>query len=183
MFAQLTALLDAEGAEFRVLAHAAEGNSVRVAQIRNTEIGQGAKAMICRMRGADFKVMAVVPGDRRVNLVRVAEHFGYKKSSFLPADEADRVPDRSNPSVFFFRKFAIGDGSGVGREVYGISLQRGCTEQFDNFVDTRLPTQYSINMLGVNKKLPGSIFTPAWEHTALVKGRSLRSKTSLPLRV
>lgn len=88
MFAQLKNLLEAEGAEFRVLEHAVEGNSIRVAQLRNTEIGQGAKAMICRMRGSNFNVMAVVPGDRRVDLVRVADHFGYKKSSFLPADEA-----------------------------------------------------------------------------------------------
>jgi Ala-tRNA(Pro) deacylase len=43
--------------------------------------------MVCKIRGADFNVMTVVPGDRRVDLGKVARHFGYTKASFLPAEE------------------------------------------------------------------------------------------------
>lgn len=87
MFDQLKRLLTESNARFRVVEHAAEGNSVLVAQLRNTEVGQGAKAMVCKIRGADFKVMTVVPGDRRVDLERVARHFGHARASFLPAEE------------------------------------------------------------------------------------------------
>jgi Ala-tRNA(Pro) deacylase len=87
MFEKLERLLSDCRADYRVVEHAAEGNSILVAQLRNTEIGQGAKAMVCKIRGADFSVMTVVPGDRRVDLGKVARHFGYTKASFLPAEE------------------------------------------------------------------------------------------------
>lgn len=88
MFDYLRSLLIARGATFRILDHPPEGNSEKVAAIRGTAVGQGAKAMICSLKNADFLVMAVVPGDRRVDFKKVARQFGLSKASLLAAEQA-----------------------------------------------------------------------------------------------
>lgn len=88
MFDRLHNLLIENGATFRIIDHSPQGNSEKVAAIRGTEVGQGAKAMICSLKGADFHVMTVVPGDRRVDFKKVARQFGLSKASLLPAEQA-----------------------------------------------------------------------------------------------
>lgn len=88
VFEQLCSLLQAHGANFRVIEHLPEGNSEMVAAIRGTAVGQGAKAMICSLKNTDFHVMTVVPGDRRVDFKKVARHYGLSKVSLLEADKA-----------------------------------------------------------------------------------------------
>lgn len=88
MFERLLRLLSEQGADFRVIEHPAEGNSEKVAAVRGTVVGQGAKAMVCSLKNADFHVMAVVPGDRRVDFKKVATYFGLSKASLLKADDA-----------------------------------------------------------------------------------------------
>ncbi|WP_230939859.1 YbaK/EbsC family protein [Burkholderia territorii] len=87
MFDYLTGLLTEKGATFRVIEHPPEGNSQRVAEVRGTTVSQGAKAMVCRIRGADFHVIAVVPGDRRVDLKKVASVVGFSRARFMATDE------------------------------------------------------------------------------------------------
>ncbi|AOK57897.1 YbaK/EbsC family protein [Burkholderia ubonensis] len=87
MFNYLIGLLTDKGATFRVIEHPPEGNSQRVAEVRGTTVSQGAKAMVCRIRGAEFRVLAVVPGDRRVDLKKVAAIFGFSRASFVPTEE------------------------------------------------------------------------------------------------
>lgn len=88
MFERLNNLLIENGAMFRVIDHISEGNSEKVAAVRGTEVGQGAKAMICSLKGAEFHVMTVVPGDRLVDFKKVARQFGLSKASLLPAEQA-----------------------------------------------------------------------------------------------
>ncbi|MES2068879.1 MAG: YbaK/prolyl-tRNA synthetase associated domain-containing protein [Pseudomonadota bacterium] len=88
MFERLQQLLTESGASFRVVEHALEGNSERVAAVRGTEVGQGAKAMICQLKNADFHVMTIVPGDRKVDFKKVAQYYGLSKASLLSAEEA-----------------------------------------------------------------------------------------------
>ncbi len=92
-FDNLVALLESYRARFRVIEHPAEGKSDLVARIRGTAPGQGAKAMLCKSKdgtGGDL-VLAVLPGDRRVNFKKVAEAFGMKKATLATPDEAMRV--------------------------------------------------------------------------------------------
>lgn len=91
MFDKLVLLLRAQQASFRVIEHPPEGNSERVAALRQTAVGQGAKAMMCTIEGSDVLVMSVVPGDHRVNLNRVAQHFGHKKANFMSIDQAQAL--------------------------------------------------------------------------------------------
>ena len=92
-FEQLVAMLEAGGAAFRVIAHAAEGQSERVAAVRGTRPSQGAKAILCRVAGADRDrfVLAGVPGNARVDMKALGALFGAKKASFVQPDIAEQV--------------------------------------------------------------------------------------------
>ena len=51
IFESLKELLTQQGARFRVVAHASAGTSAEVAKIRGTQLGQGAKALVCTIKG------------------------------------------------------------------------------------------------------------------------------------
>ncbi|MFE6599700.1 hypothetical protein ACFU9O_26940 [Streptomyces albidoflavus] len=71
-FEQITALLDREEAAYRVVEHAAEGRSLEVAAVRGTSVSQGAKALVCRVKGIEAPgVLAVLAGDRRAELKKI----------------------------------------------------------------------------------------------------------------
>ncbi len=89
MFERIVTLLDAEKARYRVINHPAEGNSERVAEVRGTQVSQGAKAMLCRVKEIpDSLVLAILPGDRKVDFKKVAQSVGGRKASFAAPDEA-----------------------------------------------------------------------------------------------
>ena len=48
---RLIALLSQEGANFRVVTHEAVGKCEAVSEIRGTALGQGAKALVCKVKG------------------------------------------------------------------------------------------------------------------------------------
>lgn len=48
---KLIALLDQHQARYRLMEHEATGKCEAVAAIRGTEIGQGAKALVCHVKG------------------------------------------------------------------------------------------------------------------------------------
>lgn len=89
MFNKLNALLKQEQARFRVIQHPAEGTSEKVAEIRGTLPGQGAKAMLCRVKELpDVFVLAVLSGNRKVDFKKLGQAVGGKKASLVPPDEA-----------------------------------------------------------------------------------------------
>lgn len=51
IFKNLNALLTEQNAKFRVLEHEAAGTSQSVAKVRGTHLGQGAKALVCLVKG------------------------------------------------------------------------------------------------------------------------------------
>ena len=89
MFDRIDALLKESNARYRVIHHPAEGNSERVAEIRGTQASQGAKAMLCRIKDKpDLLVLAILPGDLKVDFKKVAQAVGGKKASFASPEEA-----------------------------------------------------------------------------------------------
>lgn len=91
VFDQLVALLEEEAARFRVIEHPAEGRSDLVAAIRGTEPGQGAKAMLCKSKDDDRTlVLAILPGDEKLDFKRVAAAAGIKKATLASPEEAQR---------------------------------------------------------------------------------------------
>ena len=89
MFDRLVALLDAHAATYRVLMHDAEGQSARVAALRGTEPGQGAKAMLCSLKGqAEPYALVILPGDQRLDMKKVGAALGGKKAELVNAQTA-----------------------------------------------------------------------------------------------
>ena len=89
MFERLLALLEESNARFRVIHHPAEGTSERVAQIRGTDPGQGAKAMLCQIKGQpETLVLAILSGDRKIDFRKVAAAVGGKKASLASPETA-----------------------------------------------------------------------------------------------
>ena len=88
VFEKLVALLEANHARFRVIEHPAEGRSELVAELRGTKPGQGAKAMFCRTQG-EF-VLAVLPGDRKLDFKKLAHAVGKRKAALATPEEAMR---------------------------------------------------------------------------------------------
>jgi Ala-tRNA(Pro) deacylase len=91
VFENLIALLEREQARFRVLEHPAEGRCDVVAAMRGTAPGQGAKAMLCKSKADDQAlVLAILPGDRKLDFRKVAAAAGIRKATLASPDEAQR---------------------------------------------------------------------------------------------
>ena len=91
VFDKLVALVEDQAARFRVIEHPAEGRSDLVAAIRGTEPGQGAKAMLCKSKDDERTlVLAILPGDRKLDFKRVAAAAGIKKATLASPEEAQR---------------------------------------------------------------------------------------------
>ncbi len=95
-FEKITDLLNSHHVSFELIEHAAEGQTVLISEIRGNELQQAAKAMVLQaLNGAapPKYVLAIVPGDSKVNFKNVARLVGCKKSSFAPPEVAQALTD------------------------------------------------------------------------------------------
>ncbi|MFZ6688135.1 YbaK/prolyl-tRNA synthetase associated domain-containing protein [Undibacterium sp. SXout11W] len=89
MFEKLKTSLLANNARFKEIHHPSEGNSEKVAAVRGTEVGQGAKAMLCRAKeDENLLVLAVLPGDRKLDFKKLAQAIPCKKITLAPPEVA-----------------------------------------------------------------------------------------------
>ena len=95
IFEKLTALLRENQARFRVVEHPTAGKSEDVAKIRSTELGQGAKALVCKVKGNGVKqaVLAILPADYQADLSQIAAHLGGTKASLASPAEVEMLTD------------------------------------------------------------------------------------------
>lgn len=93
VFEKLTTLLDKHQARYRVIEHAAMGKCEEVAALRGTELGQGAKALVCHVKGNGVKqyVLAVLPADKQADLARLATAIGGTRASLASPAEVDKL--------------------------------------------------------------------------------------------
>lgn len=110
---KLTELFTEGGAKFRVLEHEANTRSSQsVSEIRHTELGQGAKALVTHIKGngVNCYCLAVLPADKQADLSKVAAAFGGRRASLAsPAEVMDLtgcVPG-SVPPVSFHEKLNL----------------------------------------------------------------------------
>ena len=76
-------------AQFRVLEHQAGGKSSQsVAEIRGTELGQGAKALVCHIKGNGVKLYAA---DKQADLSKLAQALGGRRASLASPDEVTEL--------------------------------------------------------------------------------------------
>ena len=89
IFEKLKELLSTQNASFRTVSHTSAKTSAEVAMVRGTELGQGAKALVCVVKGGGAKryVLAVLPADYKADLQLIAQALGGTRASLASPDE------------------------------------------------------------------------------------------------
>jgi len=92
-FEKLIALLNSQQASYKLMEHEPTGKCEEVAAIRGTAVGQGAKALVCHVKGNSVKqyVLAVLPADQQADLSKVAQAVGGLRASLASPAEVDRL--------------------------------------------------------------------------------------------
>lgn len=91
---QLCALLDQEGAAYRVLEHGAEGRTEVISQIRGNKIEQAIKSMVVQVRMSkkeNLYYLANVPGDCRVDFDAIKAHFNAAGIGMAAREKAEAL--------------------------------------------------------------------------------------------
>ncbi|MFN2562063.1 MAG: YbaK/EbsC family protein [Jatrophihabitans sp.] len=93
-YCRLIALLDGEGAAYRLIDHAPEGVTDVVSALRGHPAAHAAKCLVLIVkldRRTTRYVLAVVPGDERVDLAAVRRLYGARYVGFADAATAERL--------------------------------------------------------------------------------------------
>lgn len=92
-FQQINDFLQSHQVQFTVIDHPSEGKSEEVAKIRGTEVGQGAKALVCQIRGQSiYKYLLVISaGDQKVDFKKLAEAIDVKRVSMASLDTVSEL--------------------------------------------------------------------------------------------
>lgn len=90
---QLLQLLDDSAARYRITHHAKAGKCAEVSSLRGTLLGQGAKALVCKVKGNGVSqhVLAVLSAEQQADLGKIALAFSAKKASLASPAEVDAL--------------------------------------------------------------------------------------------
>jgi Ala-tRNA(Pro) deacylase len=94
IFEQLCALLDREGAAYRVVEHQPEGRTDLITKIRGNRLEQAIKSIVVQVRISKKEnryYLANVPGDCRVDLDSIKSHFGAAGIGIAPREKAEAL--------------------------------------------------------------------------------------------
>ena len=94
VFDRLVALLTESKANFRVIEHEPEGRSEAISVIRGNRPEQAAKAMVLDVRGGGGgrrSVLAILPGNAKLDFNAVAQAFEARKAGFASPDSAQAL--------------------------------------------------------------------------------------------
>ena len=108
----LIALLNRYQARYMLLKHQGEGRSQEVSKIRGTDPSQAMKAIVLAVRGGGNDrryIMAVIPGNRRLDMKALLAHVGAQKGRFATLGEVNYLTDCVSGAIplFTFRKELI----------------------------------------------------------------------------
>ncbi len=104
-YTRLTNILDEHHATYKLIDHEPEGRTELVSQMRGHKLSEAAKCIIIMVKiGKKQKkfVLAVVPGDRRVNLGAIKELYGGTYISFASNDIAERLAGSVSGTILPF---------------------------------------------------------------------------------
>ena len=91
---QLRALLDREGASYRVIEHESEGRTEVIAKIRGNRIEQSIKSMVLQVRltrKENIYCLANIPGDCRVDFEGVKAFYQADSVAFAKREKAEEL--------------------------------------------------------------------------------------------
>jgi Ala-tRNA(Pro) deacylase len=104
-YRRLLALLDEGGAKYREIEHAREGRTELVSALRGNSLEQAAKCVIVLVKltkKTKKYVLAVVPGDTRVDLVGLKSLYGGVYAGFADNDIAERLAGSVSGTILPF---------------------------------------------------------------------------------
>ena len=104
-YTKLIGLLEERGARYRVLEHAEEGSTEAVSALRGNAVEQAAKCLVVMVKsGKKSKrfVLAVVPGDRRVDLAALKALLGGSYAGFATPEVAERLAGSVSGTILPF---------------------------------------------------------------------------------
>ena len=91
-YQRLVALLEENGARYRLIDHEPEGRTEVVSPMRGNELSEAAKCIVMMVKIDEKQkryILAVVPGDARVDLNAVKALYGGTYASFASQDVAE----------------------------------------------------------------------------------------------
>lgn len=90
---QLVDLLNHEGARYRIMHHAEAGKCEDVSLLRGTDLGQAAKALVCKVKGngVNQHVLAVLSAACQADLGKIAQYLSGRKASLASPVEVEEL--------------------------------------------------------------------------------------------
>jgi Ala-tRNA(Pro) deacylase len=91
---KLISLLEVSGARYRIIEHRAEGRTEIASALRSHSLAQAAKSIVVRVSITKRErkyILAVIPGDKYVDLVTLSRLAGGTKATFAARDVAERL--------------------------------------------------------------------------------------------
>ncbi|MEU7645003.1 YbaK/EbsC family protein [Streptomyces huasconensis] len=104
-YTKLVGLLDERGAAYRVIEHEPEGATEAVSALRGNTLEQAAKCIVVMVKtGKKTKryALAVVPGDRRVDLHALKALLGGTYAGFATQEVAERLSGSVSGTILPF---------------------------------------------------------------------------------
>lgn len=104
-YARLVADLDASGARYRLIDHAPEGRTEVVSALRGHDLAHAAKCLILLVKTGKKQtryVLAVVPGDARLDLAAVKALLGARYVAFADTSKAEELAGSVTGTVLPF---------------------------------------------------------------------------------
>ncbi len=99
---RLIRLLGASGARYRIIEHAPEGRTDIASALRSNSLAQAAKSMVVRVNMTKKKgkyLLAVIPGDKYVDLAKLSQLVGGAKAAFAAREVAERLTASVSGSI------------------------------------------------------------------------------------
>lgn len=104
-YQRLIVLLGANDARYRLVDHAPEGRTAPASVLRRHPLAQAAKCLVVRValgRKARRYVLAVIPGDRRVDLDGLRDLYDGTEASFAARDVAEELAGSVSGTIIPF---------------------------------------------------------------------------------
>ena len=82
-------LLDSTGAEYQVINHEHVHTSEEASRVRGTSMSEGTKSLM--LKSGDTFVMAIIPGDKKLNSRKLRTIMGVRKLKFASPEEVEQI--------------------------------------------------------------------------------------------
>jgi N-dimethylarginine dimethylaminohydrolase/prolyl-tRNA editing enzyme YbaK/EbsC (Cys-tRNA(Pro) deacylase) len=145
----LMVLLGASGARYRIIEHKGEGRTDIASALRSNALPQSAKSIVVRVSITKKRgeyLLAVIPGDKHVDLIKLSRLAGGTKAAFAARDVAERLTASVSGSIppFSFNldlKLIVDKGLLVHEEIFfnAARLDRSVALHLEDYLTLACP--------------------------------------------